>query len=699
MKFRVPACALALLTAAVPAVAAPAVAVTPSSPGAPAALVSAPRTLVVAATIDRGAAVLEAYTVKDRPWHADDEVKARPIEGDGAVQVEFRLLGPGGAAVVRRVDVRGLCFDHGPDAEPHVDGDTIRLHRETVTVELPEAPGFDTVDVAYYRDGRGLTERVAAGWLQLVPERFTAAGGTIAYRELAFAQPAVEPAAPKTPGTVHWPEEYGDPDKVRIFGDPSQTATRINVVIVPDGYTYAQKATLDAHAQTVVNYFRSKSPYAEHDPFLNFNLVYAYSTQDGTDQCDCATVRDTAMNTRFPNAGYPCGDSGNRCLYYGTGNGGPNCDPNTSSANIAAAELRAPAKDVTLVMVNTTRYGGCGGDRAVFAGANSSATEIAVHELGHSLGGLADEYESYSTCGTGAGEVNTSLNKTTGAWPEWIADIGAPVQGGQYYTQCVYRPQSNCDMRALSVPFCAVCKQKFALTFFGHPRVNPTAPVSGSTPASPVTLAVGQDTGFAVSTRLATGAAVTNSFTWQLQGPGFPTPTTIATGTPTLTRSFTDLGTYTLTCEVIADTNFVKPAKTGANRDVATWTVNVTTDAEVSGHAASPQLTVARAGAGVDLTFEDVGATHYNVYVSNQASTAPFRVANAANGKKDCAVATTSPGPGLRRIAGYDPNAGISGPKGLLFILVTADNGAGTEGSLGVTSSGGTRSADGYCAH
>lgn len=693
MKSCVVPYALALLVAAVPCAAGP------SGVGAAPAPVAAPRTLVVAATIDRGTAVLEAYTVKDRPWHATDGSAPRTVDGADAIEVEFRLTNAAGAAVVRRVDVRGLCFDHGPDAAPHVEGDTIRLHRETVTVELPEAPGFDTVEVAYYRSGRGLAERVSAGWLQLVPDRFTSAGGALSYRELAFAEPGVEPQAPKTPGTVHWPEEYGDPDKVKVFGDAAQTATRINIVIVPDGYTYAQKATLEAHAQTVVNYFRSKSPYAEHDPFLNFNLVYAYSTQDGTDQCDCAIVRDTAMNTRFPNAGYPCNDQGNRCLYYGTGNGGPNCDPNTSSANIAAAELRAPAKDVTLVMVNTTRYGGCGGDRAVFAGANSSATEIAVHELGHSLGGLADEYESYSTCGTSAGEVNTSLNKTSGAWPEWIADIGAPVQGGQYYTQCVYRPQSNCDMRALNVPFCAVCKQKFALTFFGHPRVNPTAPLSGSTPASPLTLAASQNADFAVSTRLATGASVTNSFTWQLQGPGFPVPTTIATGTPTLTRSFADLGTYTLTCEVIADTNFVKPAKTGANRDVATWTVNVTTVAEVSGRATSPQLKVTRAGSAVDLTFEDTGATHYNVYVSNQAATAPFHVANAANGKKDCAVATTPAGTGLRRVAGYDPGAGITGPKGLLFILVTADNGAGTEGSLGAASNGTTRSADAYCAH
>jgi len=84
--------------------------------------------------------------------------------------------------------------------------------------------------------------------------------------------------------------------------------------------------------------FRAKTPYKEHDRFLNYILVYAYSTEDGTDQCDCAIIRDTAMSTRFPLVTADCGNSDNRCLSYGGG-----CD-NDTSANIATVELRRPRR-------------------------------------------------------------------------------------------------------------------------------------------------------------------------------------------------------------------------------------------------------------------------------------------------------------------------------------------------------------------
>lgn len=666
----------------------------------PAAAGTGSRTIVVGVSVDQAEAKIVAYTVKDRPWRTPDRRPApRAVEDGGAIQLEITLFGPRGAALMQRIDLAGLCLDHDGDAEAHVEGDTIRLHRESVVVELPEWAGHDAFEVGYYRRMSGILERVPLGRLKLTADRFTSAGGAAHYADLAFASTGLAPGAPEayTPGTVHWPEEYGETDIYRTYGNLAETGRRINVALVPDGYTHADKTVLETHAQSLVDVFRSKTPYAQHDPFINYHLVYAYSSKNGTDQCDCAIVRDTAMNTRFPDAGYPCGNSGNRCLFYGTENGGPSCDPNTSTFNIVAAELRAPAADVTLIMVNTERYGGCGGSRAVYAAGNPNATEIAVHELGHSLAGLDDEYEGYPSCGGSAGEINTSLDGVNGAWPEWTAELGEPYQGAQYYSQCIYRPSLNCEMRALGGAFCPVCSQRFSLTFFGHVRVNPTAPISSSAPESPVTATVGRSAGFSVSTRLATGGGVTNSFTWRLEGPGFPPGTIIATGSPALTRSFTEPGTYTLTCEVIADTNFVKPAKTGANRDVAIWSVVVFATAEVSGEAGSPPLTVARAGTNVTLRFQDVAAARYNVYVSNSPTTSPFQVSDPSNGKKNCAVAVTPAGAGSLEVADYDPEAGITGDRSLLFILVTADNGAGTEGTLG-QKSGAVRTADSYCS-
>jgi hypothetical protein len=188
------------------------------------------------------------------------------------------------------------------------------------------------------------------------------------------------------------------------------------------------------------------------------------------------------------------------------------------------------------------------------------------------MAGLADEYAYSPGCGTSAGGINTSRNGTTGAWPEWIADIGAPWEGAQYFQSCIYRPQSNCEMQTLFTPFCAVCKQRFSLVFLGEPRVVPTAPIASQSPASPVAAGQFVPVSFSVATRLGGGAS---EVTWQVQAPGAPGPTTVATGMTTYAHTFTATGTHTVTCRVVADTNFIKPVKYGPNVDVASWTVQV----------------------------------------------------------------------------------------------------------------------------
>jgi hypothetical protein len=98
----------------------------------------------------------------------------------------------------------------------------------------------------------------------------------------------------------------------------------------------------------------------------------------------------------------------------------------------------------------------------------------------------------------------------------------------------------------------------------------------------------------------------------------------------------------------------------------------------------------------VDLEAEDVGAASLNVYVSNDPSTlAPFDV-ESPNGRRDCAVATSAGAPGMLGVSDYDPSVGS--PTGVLFLLVTADDGPTTEGTLGWTSGAVERAATTRCA-
>jgi len=124
----------------------------------------------------------------------------------------------------------------------------IRLHRDSFIVELPELPGFDRIEVAYHSSFRGTTERHDLGAENLDRARYRASGSTLRYEDLAFAESSEAAEAQGSAATVLWPEDFDDPDLIRIDGDPTEGDRRLNIVIVPDGYTYSNKALMEQHA-------------------------------------------------------------------------------------------------------------------------------------------------------------------------------------------------------------------------------------------------------------------------------------------------------------------------------------------------------------------------------------------------------------------------------------------------------------------
>jgi hypothetical protein len=226
--------------------------------GATALRAEAPRTLVVGLDIDRGEARLVAYTVKDRPFRGSTEPlpEPRPADELGPLQIEVQLLGPAGVVHTERREIAGLCLSHPGDSAPHVAGDTIRLHRDTWVVELPEHAGADRVEVAFHeRDPHGVSRR-SLGAQHLDRAHFVSAGGPLGYADLRFAAGAAEggDAAPWAPAAaqVLWPEDFGESESYQIFGQAAEGAQRINVVLVPDGYTHAEKSVMEAHAASMV---------------------------------------------------------------------------------------------------------------------------------------------------------------------------------------------------------------------------------------------------------------------------------------------------------------------------------------------------------------------------------------------------------------------------------------------------------------
>ncbi len=263
---------------------------------------------------------------------------------------------------------------------------------------------------------------------------------------------------------------YGSAPRNRAF----------NIVLLAEGFTAAQQAAFDSACAQFVTTFRSTQPFDELSPAVNIFRVNVSSTDSGAD--DPAAAGGTGATVR---------------TYFDATFGGNNirrllvCN-STTALQVAAAQI--PEFTVVLVVVNSSIYGGSGGGIGTYSLAGG-ATEIAIHELGHTAFGLADEYPYYAGGNeTGhdhhpAGEpaepnVTTNSDRNTLKWRWAVASTTAiptmsnpncaqvdtrpsPVptgtvglfEGAHYYHCGAFRPEYDCKMRTLGVGFCRICRQ------------------------------------------------------------------------------------------------------------------------------------------------------------------------------------------------------------------------------------------------
>jgi IgA Peptidase M64 len=254
---------------------------------------------------------------------------------------------------------------------------------------------------------------------------------------------------------------------------------RWNLVILSDGYQDGQLAQFATDAQAFVNTLFATAPFDRLRDAINVFRVDVSSTDAGADN-PCANPPVSAatfFDARFCESKIP------RLLVI---------DPATVLTTAAA---QVPQFHRAIVIVNSTTYGGSGGQVAVYSRAQS-AQEVALHELGHSEFGLADEYEYLAGCGVAEGhdvhpfgepaEPNVTLdpNRATNKWRDLVASTtnmptttnancaqcdpqASPVpvgtigafEGAHYYHCGAYRPAIDCRMRALGQPYCDVCQR------------------------------------------------------------------------------------------------------------------------------------------------------------------------------------------------------------------------------------------------
>ncbi|MEU4739457.1 M64 family metallopeptidase [Actinosynnema sp. NPDC023658] len=222
---------------------------------------------------------------------------------------------------------------------------------------------------------------------------------------------------------------------------------RFDLVFVGDGYTSAELPLFHDHVVSKWNELSAVEPFRSYRQYFNVWQVDVVSNQSGVDNDPSLGVdRDTAL------------DMGFWCQGRDTQTERLLCVNQTKATQFAAL---APQVDQVIALGNTAKYGGAGGGVATAAGGNDQAGQIAVHELGHSIGRLADEYDYPYDRYTGAepAEANVTANPSGAKWSAYLGQaspdggvVGA-FEGAQYYRYGLYRPTDNSIMRTLGREF------------------------------------------------------------------------------------------------------------------------------------------------------------------------------------------------------------------------------------------------------
>ncbi len=329
---------------------------------------------------------------------------------------------------------------------------------------------------------------------------------------------------------------------------------RINLVIMGDGYTSSQQATFTQDVANIANYLFSKAPYTNYKNYFNVYAIKVISAESGVKHPGTASdVAEPVIPISNPNnylgTSYDVGGT-HRCVY-----GNVNKTSQTLATNF-------PDYDMALIVGNDTEYGGCGGAFA-FLSRHNQAPDVAVHELGHSFGKLADEYWF---SGSGESPNKTKNNDpTTIKWKNWL---GTNNVGIYPYTESPtwFRPHQNCEMRYLNQQFCSVCKETLIEKI--HATQNP---VESYTPANTGTIGAEEQMNFNVNLILPIPNTLAAS--WKLNGTAVGTNS----GTLIINKNQLQIGNNQLTFNVVDNTTDVRVDNHSATHLTSiTWTINRT---------------------------------------------------------------------------------------------------------------------------
>ncbi|MEP4197958.1 MAG: M64 family metallopeptidase [Aliishimia sp.] len=250
--------------------------------------------------------------------------------------------------------------------------------------------------------------------------------------------------------------------------DNGDSTNRVDMIFLGDGYTADEiSTTYFGHVNGFIDYMFSDdpltSPFHQYQNFFNVHVIEVVSNESGVDDPANNITRDTALDSTYQWDGVT-----DRLLYLNSSK--------ASSAMFTALDGTDIGAEMRFVTMNSEKYGGGGGYYAAYAGGNASAYELALHEVGHSFAGLADEYYANGTTYTGSEPraPNSTIDPTGSEWSHWLGyddpELGVVgvYEGSSYKEFGVYRPTESSKMRSLNKAFDPIAKEAFVLEFYSY---------------------------------------------------------------------------------------------------------------------------------------------------------------------------------------------------------------------------------------
>jgi hypothetical protein len=352
---------------------------------------------------------------------------------------------------------------------------------------------------------------------------------------------------------------------VQVTGDP---AKRFNLVVLGDGYTAADMPKFREHVDKHLNVLWTIEPFKSYRSYVN---VYAVEIESAESGVDCDPALDSPRRDTPLGMGFWGGCNANSVQRLLSVNG--------TAANTYADRVTGTtrANRQLLAIGNSDTYGGAGGANATASGGNALSALITPHELGHSLGGLQDEYD-YLARGvrgepyTGAEPASShhtlltvpEMQEQQKKWWRWLgerSESGGPIaryESGMYAGSGVWRPSAHSMMKTLGYYFDQISREQMTQRISAKTSILQDGVPAGVVGADRV---LWIETMYPVSHQL--------DVTWTVAG------TVVARGTRSLSTAGLPPGTVTAT--VVDPTEFVRdPAirATPALTQSRTWTVD-----------------------------------------------------------------------------------------------------------------------------